>query len=57
MATRLSIPVWEIPRTEESGRGPHGRVHGLQRSQIRLSTRAENAYIGIDISHIYRYLI
>ena len=29
------------------------RVHGLQRSQIRLSTRAESAYIGIDISHIY----
>ena len=45
MATRLTILAWEIPRTEEFGRGPHGRVHGLQRSQIQLSTRAENAYI------------
>ena len=57
MATHSSILVWEIPWTEEPGRGPHGRVHGLQRRQTQLSMHAENTYIDIDISSIYKSLI
>ena len=34
MATNFNILVWRIPRTEEPG----GIVHGIAKSQTRLST-------------------
>ena len=38
MATHYNILAWKIPRTEESGQA---RVHGVTKSQIRLSTHTQ----------------
>ena len=53
MATHYSIPVWEIPWTEERG---GLQSMGLQKSQTQLSTKHQS-YVYNDVASLFSILI